>query len=72
VRLYEKRDKTCKVVRAGEKSNYMYKDLKNLEQYANLSNRGAMETGDHFKNGATPKSLTSRGNSIRIKEEWKN
>jgi hypothetical protein len=23
----------------------------------------AMETGDHFKNRASPKSLTSRGNS---------
>jgi hypothetical protein len=23
-------------------------------------NKGAMESGDHFKNGANPKSLTSR------------
>jgi hypothetical protein len=30
------------------------------KQHANL-NRGAMETGDHFKNGASPKSQTSRG-----------
>jgi hypothetical protein len=33
----------------------MYKYLKNLEQYANLSSRGAMEAGDHFKNGASPR-----------------
>jgi hypothetical protein len=31
------------------------------KQHADLS-RGAMETGDHFKNGASPKSLMSRGN----------
>jgi hypothetical protein len=45
----------------------MYKDLKNLEQHANLSSRGAMETGDHFKNGAVPKSLMSRMNYLKIK-----
>jgi hypothetical protein len=28
---------------------------------------GIMETGDHFKNGASPKSQTSRGNSINLK-----
>jgi hypothetical protein len=33
---------------------------KYLKQHANLS-RGAMESGDHFKNGASPKSLMSRG-----------
>jgi hypothetical protein len=32
-----------------------------LTKQANLSSRGAMETGDHFKNGATPKSQTSKG-----------
>ncbi|MDR2041902.1 MAG: hypothetical protein LBP98_06235 [Tannerella sp.] len=26
---------------------------------------GVMETGDHFKNGASPKSLTSRGNFFK-------
>ncbi|MDR3236122.1 MAG: hypothetical protein LBT48_05260 [Prevotellaceae bacterium] len=31
------------------------------KQYANYSGR-TMETGDHFKNGASPKSLMSRGN----------
>jgi hypothetical protein len=34
---------------------------KYFKQHANLS-RGAMETGDHSKNGASPKSRTSRGN----------
>jgi hypothetical protein len=34
------------------------------KQHANLSNRGAMETGDHFKNGAKPKSQTSKGNYV--------
>jgi len=27
---------------------------------------GAMESGDHFKNGASPKSHTSRENIVRI------
>jgi hypothetical protein len=35
---------------------------KYLKQYADLSSRGAMETGDHFKNGASPKSQMIRGN----------
>jgi hypothetical protein len=39
----------------------MKKHLNSFKQSANLSNRGAMESGDHFKNGASPKSLTSRG-----------
>jgi hypothetical protein len=34
---------------------------KYLKQQANLS-RGAMESRDHSKNGASPKSQTSRGN----------
>jgi hypothetical protein len=37
----------------------MYKYLKSIKQSADYS---AMETGDHFKNGASLKSLTSRGN----------
>jgi hypothetical protein len=32
-----------------------------LNQHAHLSG-GAMESGDHSKNGASPKSLMSRGN----------
>jgi hypothetical protein len=36
-----------------------------LKQYADL-NKGAMESGDHFKNGASPKSLTSRGNTLKL------
>jgi hypothetical protein len=35
----------------------MYKYLKSIKQSADYS---AMETGDHFKNGASPKSLMSR------------
>jgi hypothetical protein len=35
--------------------------LNYFKPYANLS-RGAMETGDHFKNGASPKCQRSRGN----------
>ncbi|MDR1338731.1 MAG: hypothetical protein LBK58_01530 [Prevotellaceae bacterium] len=42
----------------------MKKYLKRSKQNANLSSRGAMESGDHFKNGASPKSLTSRGNFL--------
>ena len=30
----------------------------------------AMETGDHFKNGAISKSQTSRGNSLTIGIKW--
>jgi hypothetical protein len=37
--------------------------LNYLTKHANLSS-GAMETGDHFKNGASPKSQTSRGNFL--------
>jgi hypothetical protein len=40
---------------------------RNLKQYADSSDR-TMETGDHFKNGASPKSLMSRGNSYIIKK----
>jgi hypothetical protein len=40
----------------------MKKYLKRTQQGADYS-AGAMETGDHFKNGASPKSLMSRGNS---------
>jgi hypothetical protein len=37
---------------------------KNLKQYADL-NRGAMETRDHFKNGASPKSQRNRRNTMK-------
>jgi hypothetical protein len=37
-----------------------------FKQQANLSNRGAMETGDHFKNGASPKSLMNRGKYFNV------
>jgi hypothetical protein len=38
----------------------MKKYFKNFKQSANLSSESAMESGDHFKNGASPKSLMSR------------
>jgi hypothetical protein len=38
----------------------MKKYFKQTQPHANLC--GAMETGDHSKNGASLKSLTSRGN----------
>jgi hypothetical protein len=38
----------------------MKKIFKNFKQNANLSSKGTMESGDHFKNGANPKSLKSR------------
>jgi hypothetical protein len=37
----------------------MKKYLKNFKHAS--YNEGTMESGDHFKNGANPKSLTSRG-----------
>ena len=38
--------------------------ISNLTIEAAVVNRsGAMETRDHFKNGASPKSHTSRGNN---------
>jgi hypothetical protein len=40
----------------------MKKYLKSFKQSANFSSVGAMESGNHFKNGASPKSLTSREN----------
>jgi hypothetical protein len=40
--------------------------LNYLTKQANLS-RGAMETGDHSKNGASPKSRKSRGNDLEFK-----
>jgi hypothetical protein len=36
--------------------------LNYLTKQANLSSRGAMETGNHSKNGANLQSLSSRGN----------
>jgi hypothetical protein len=42
----------------------MKKYLKKIKQSANFSNEGAMEPGDHFKNGASPKSHTIRRNHI--------
>jgi hypothetical protein len=42
------------------KLKVMQQILKQMQTHANSS--VAMETGDHFKNGAIPKSLTSRGN----------
>jgi tetratricopeptide (TPR) repeat protein len=38
----------------------MKKYLNSFKQGANLSSEGAMEIGEHFKNGASPKSLTGR------------
>jgi hypothetical protein len=43
---------------------------KYFKQHANLS-RGAMETGDHSKNGASPKSQTSRENISKISGKMK-
>jgi hypothetical protein len=45
----------------------MKKYFKKFEQYANLSSERTVETGDHFKNGASPKSQTSRKNILEIK-----
>jgi hypothetical protein len=42
----------------------MKKNFKCLTEYADCSGK-VMETGYHFKNGATPKSQTSRGNEIK-------
>jgi hypothetical protein len=42
----------------------MEKDLKQMLSHANYG-KSAMETGDHSKNGASPKSLTSRGNFLQ-------
>jgi murein DD-endopeptidase MepM/ murein hydrolase activator NlpD len=42
----------------------MKKYLKQTQPHANL--RGAVESGDHSKNGASPKSLTSRRNLLKI------
>jgi hypothetical protein len=42
----------------------MVKYILNIKHQADNSER-TMETGDHFKNGASPKSLTSRGNIYR-------
>jgi hypothetical protein len=39
--------------------------LKCIKQHADYSER-VMETGDHFKNGASPKSQMSRGNCLFI------
>jgi hypothetical protein len=44
------------------KKNVMY--LNYFKQNANLSSKGAMETGNHSKNGASPKSQTSRRNIL--------
>jgi hypothetical protein len=41
-------------------ARFMRTYLKQMQQHANQSS--AMETGDHSKNGASPKSHTSRGN----------
>jgi hypothetical protein len=45
----------------------MKKNLTSLTKYAGSSGK-VMETGDHFKNGASPKSLTSRGNIKNLTE----
>jgi hypothetical protein len=39
----------------------MKKNLNQKQSHAGYG-KSAMETGDHSKNGASPKSLTSRGN----------
>jgi hypothetical protein len=38
----------------------LVKNLKQMQSHAGYG-KSAMETGDHSKNGASPKSLTSRG-----------
>jgi uncharacterized protein (TIGR02145 family) len=43
----------------------MRKNLKQMQSHANYG-KSAMKTGDHFKNGASPKSLTSRGNCFNL------
>jgi hypothetical protein len=46
-----------------KKSTTMKKYLQNRKQRADYS---AMESGDHFKNGASPKSQKSRGNVAKV------
>jgi hypothetical protein len=41
----------------------MKQHFKQTQQHADYG-AGVMETGDHFKNGASPKSLTSRRNFL--------
>jgi hypothetical protein len=41
----------------------MYRNFKKISKNADYSG-GIMETGDHFKNGASPKSQMSRGNFL--------
>jgi len=41
-----------------------------IETAAAANYSGAMESGDHFKNGASPKSQTSRRNIERITKKW--
>jgi hypothetical protein len=44
----------------------MKQRFKTLTGGENLRSRGAMETGDHFKNGVNLQNLSSRGNVITI------
>jgi hypothetical protein len=46
------------------KLKFMQRNSKQMRQYAKQSS--TMESGDHFKNGASPKSQMSRGNLINI------
>jgi hypothetical protein len=43
----------------------MKKNLKQMQSHASYG-KSAMEIGDHSKNGASLKSLMSRGNTLRI------
>ncbi|MDR1181945.1 MAG: hypothetical protein LBL13_08205 [Bacteroidales bacterium] len=43
----------------------MLKNLKQMQSHADYG-KSAMETGDHSKNGASPKRLTSRGNEYLL------
>jgi hypothetical protein len=49
----------------------MKKYLNSFKHSANLSSEGAMESGNHFKNGASPKSHTSRENILINKNTMK-
>ncbi|MDR2040730.1 MAG: hypothetical protein LBP98_00220 [Tannerella sp.] len=40
----------------------MGKYLRSIKQHADLGSGGAMETGDHFKNGVKLQNLSSSGN----------
>jgi hypothetical protein len=45
----------------------MRKKIRLMQSHINYYVKSAMESGDHFKNGASPKSQTSRRNRLMSK-----